>query len=558
VRSGSKRCIGAIGLVALGLLASAASPCDAVSTANPAQRLKACVISLNDPDEVQAFRAHLDPKQFDVIDVRALAATRGGRPDAPGAGSASWLLNACHVEATCDIMIYSAEFAGQFFGKQGASLGLQEMEEASCQTRCAGLFQRPREVFLLACNTLASKDEDSRTPEQYLQVLLDHGFDRAAAERVVELRYGPLGPSFRESLRRIFAGVPRIYGFSSVAPKGQYTAPMLERYLRGRKDYAQTLVAATHSMTKNAALFASFKGTSLTQTAGLSPAESGAVDRAHICALYDDSRSVADRLRIAYGFMERPDALTFVPTVEVFLTRHPPESLSLVERSTLAEIENLDAAREAVMQLVRRLNISALKLEMAQLAVLVGWLDRSEFHALAVDGARALLHQRLSSEVVDIMCEITKREPLHDAFVADSFPTLLYDDPDGLRLIACLAPSDPRVAPRVMPGLQSADAVKRVWAAYTLTRLLPRDAALLEQLVPYLHDASAEVANRVRWVFLAQPELPRTVERRIRDVDPTLLREWSEARDRARRQQHTERHDADAADPMRIVDADTR
>jgi hypothetical protein len=44
------------------------------------------------------------------------------------------------------------------------------------------------------------------------------------------MRYGPLGPAFREALRRVFAGVPRVYGFSSAAPKGEYAAPMLERY----------------------------------------------------------------------------------------------------------------------------------------------------------------------------------------------------------------------------------------------------------------------------------------------------------------------------------------
>ena len=32
---------------------------------------------------------------------------------------------------------------------RASSLSLQEMEEASCQARCTGLFRRPREVFLL-------------------------------------------------------------------------------------------------------------------------------------------------------------------------------------------------------------------------------------------------------------------------------------------------------------------------------------------------------------------------------------------------------------------------
>ena len=93
------------------------------------------------------------------------------------------------------MVVYSAEFAGRFFGNYGTSVGLQEMEEASCQARCDGLFHDPREVFLLACNTLATKDQDRRSPADYLQVLLSHGFDRASAERVVAFRYGPLSIS---------------------------------------------------------------------------------------------------------------------------------------------------------------------------------------------------------------------------------------------------------------------------------------------------------------------------------------------------------------------------
>src|SRR5262249_11820099 len=144
-------------------------------------------------------------------------------------GAERWLPQLCRSDLQCDVTLFSAEFAGRFFGRSGQSLTLQEMEEASCKASCAGLFHKPREVFLLACNTLATKDEDLRSPEIYLQVLIDHGFDRTSAERVVAMRYGPLGPTFREALRRIFMGVPRIYGFSSVAPTGEYTAPMLEK-----------------------------------------------------------------------------------------------------------------------------------------------------------------------------------------------------------------------------------------------------------------------------------------------------------------------------------------
>jgi hypothetical protein len=420
-------------------------------------------------------------------------------------------------------MVYSAEFAGRFFGKQGVSLSLQELEEASCQARCSGLFRRPMEVFLLACNTLATKDEDDRTPEEYLRVLLEHGFDRPAAERVVELRYGPLGPSFRESLRRVFAGVPRIYGFSSVAPRGELTAPMLARYLRGQPDYARALRRQAGDTRPNKALFNSFKGTSFTQAVGLTAVEAGASDRADICALYDEARPVVDRLAIAHSFLSRPDALTFVPTLEVFVSRHPPESLSPPERALFTEIQRLDAARDTLLDLVRSLNVSALKLELAHFAVLVGWLSQAEFHALAVDGARELFRQLarqpLTAEVVDIMCEITKRESLRADFAIDDIPPLLYLDPDGYRLLACLAPSDPRLPPKIIRGLESADPYIRMWSAYAVAQLLPLDETVLERLVPYLRDPSPEIASRMRWVFEAHGTLPKRVVQAMAEAE---------------------------------------
>jgi hypothetical protein len=500
--------VSAIGFL---FLFTAASPASAAVIA--ARPLKACIVSLNEPHEIDAFRASLDPRRFEIVDIRALALARTSNPSAIGSDGSPWLVNACSADTTCDVMVYSAEFAGRFFGKHGPSLSLQEMEEASCQARCDGLFRRPLEVFLLACNTLATKDEDDRTPEQYLQVLLDHGFDRASAERVVELRYGPLGPSFREALRRVFAGVPRIYGFSSVAPRGEYTAPMLKRYFRDQGDYAGTLLRNVKDTGRNRSLLASFKGTSLTQTVGLTPREAGAIDRKHICALYDESRSVGERLRIAYGLLTRPDALSFVPTLEVFLSRHPRDKFTRVERSIFTEIQNLDVTREAVMKLVRSLNVSALKLELAHFAVLVGWLERAEFHALAVEGASQLLRQPLSAESVDIMCAITKHESLRADFTLDDIPAGVYRNGQGLRLLSCLAPSDPRVSPRILSGLQSADPLTRQWAIYTLTERRPLDERVLEQLVPHLRDPAPEVATRVQWLFQTQGPLPKRVKR---------------------------------------------
>lgn len=467
-----------------------------------AERLQVCVLALNEPHEVTAFRAGLDAQRFAFVDLLAVAAaTRpAGAPPPALSADESWLSEVCTPGLRCDVLVISGEFAGRFFGTRG-SLGLQALEEASCQARCDGLFRQPLEVFLLACNTLATKNQDHRTPQEYLDVLLAHGFDRAAAERVVELRYGPLGPSFRESLRRVFAGVPHLYGFASVAPRGAVAAPMLARYLAAQGDYAARLQAAAAERRPNRALRAAFAGTSMIELRGLMPDEAAALDRRAVCALYDEQRPVLERLRIAYGFLQRGDALQFVPTLQVFLARHPASELAPLERSVLAEIRALDGPREEVMGLVDQLEVSALKLELAHFAALVGWLHESELAALAEDAARQLLAEPLTIEVVDVLCAITSHADVGDRFAAEDVPARAYADPHGLRLLACLAPTDARVTERVIDALDHPDPLHRQWAAHALTRLVPLDEAALERLEPARDDPSAEVRLRIDWIL---------------------------------------------------------
>ena len=247
-----------------------------------AAQFRVCTFGFHSPYELAAIKSQLPPKDFEFIELTPKHAFGGGSmqsmppSSSPAAGPLTelkpgWLMDRCRLRLHCDIVVYSGEFAGGFFGDSGVSLNLQEIEEASCQPRCQGLFHEPLEVFLLACNTLATKNADNRTPSEYLQVLLNHGFSRAAAERVVDLRYGPLGPSFRESLRRSFMGVPRVYGFSSVAPRGEVTQSLLQQYFQRKGDYARYLLRAGRDTKPNKELLASFARTSLVQTTGLSP-----------------------------------------------------------------------------------------------------------------------------------------------------------------------------------------------------------------------------------------------------------------------------------------------
>lgn len=486
-----------------------------------ADRLQVCAFSFNTPDEVRVFQSRLPEEDFDVVDLSPRLPLPAHSTGADGAGE-SWLSNLCRPDLQCDIVVFAAEFGGRFFGAYGISLGLQEMEELSCQSRCAGLFRRPREVFLLACNTLATKDQDSRTPAEYLEVLRDHGFDRAAAERVVALRYGPLGPSFREAIRRIFVDVPRVYGFSSVAPAGGRTAPLLEKYFRSKGDYRTYLDRVARRAAPNRELLTAFRGRDLVQIEGSSSADPTAADRIDICGLYDESESVADRLQIVARLLDREDFFAFLPTIQVFVARHPVKQFNRNERRLFAQIQDHDAARDRTLRLVRELNVSALKMELAHLAVNLEWMPHDEFRRLAVDGARQLLAQPITSEVTDIMCEIAKHERVGDAFRAKDLPPQFFRDALTIRLVDCLAPTDERVSTMLLAGLDSDDLSTRLWAAYALSHRLPLDDGILLKLTTHLADPSPDVRARLQYVFAAQSPVSDEVRREVRGYDRKL------------------------------------
>jgi hypothetical protein len=503
-----------------------------VGTARAAP-FRVCAFAFQSPFELAAIRSQLSPPDFEFIDLTPAHGVRGedeapapaispaGTEPAP-ARSADWLMNQCRPDLRCDVVMFSGEFAAGFFGNYGISLNLQDMEEASCQARCQGLFHDPREVFLFACNTLATKGPDDRTPREYLAVLIGHGFSRAAAERVVDLRYGPLGPSFRESMRRSFMGVPRIYGFASVAPHGDLTAPLLERYFRRKGDYAEYLRRAGRDSSPNNDLLAVFAGTNLVQTSGLTPLEPAAADRTLICRLYDDGETVLERLRIVQGLFARPDFLSFVPTIEVFFSRHPPAQLSGKERQVFAEIQSLQAPRRQMIDLMYNLTVSALKMQMAHLALQLGWISPDEFRRFAVEGAQQLLTEPLSSEVVDIACDLVKYVPAGAGLRSEQIPEQLLWHSEGFRMLDCLAPTDPRVSTRMLAGLRSIDESTRLWAAYALSRRLPLDESVLMELAGHLDDPSPGVRDRLQWIFTVQEPLSAKVLAAIREHDPAL------------------------------------
>jgi len=487
-----------------------------------ADQFRVCVFNFHSPDEIAAIKAALPEERFVFTDLSPVFPGGVGTAGSTLARKTpGWFMDRCRADLRCDVVIYSGEFAGAFFGSYGYFVTIQELEEAACQARCDGLFRDPREVFLLACNTLATKGADRRTPEEYLHVLLAHGYSHADAERVVAARYGPLGASFKESMRRAFVDVPRIYGFSSVAPIGQFTAPRLREYFRRKGDYAEYLTRVERKSVRNQELLNAFAGTGLVQTEGVGSGEA-AGDRNLVCNLYDETMAVDERLMVVEKMFSRPDFLSFVPTVEVFFDRHPPDGYDGAERRHLAEIQALEAPRREVTEMMRRMDLSVLKMQLANLARQLDWIDAEEHESIATDGLKELLAEPLSTEVADIGCELSKYTPAGGELTSEEVPDQLFWHAEGYRLVDCLKPADPRLTPRMVVGLDNIDEATRLWATYALYRRRPLDDEVLISMAPRLADNSAEVRDMALRTFEMESPLSPPVLTAVRERAPGL------------------------------------
>src|SRR3954466_15546248 len=109
-----------------------------------------CTITVNSPDEKDAFQRGLPKDKFQFVEL-----VEPGRRD--------WLASACQQKVQCDVLIISGHFGGTLSAATGfysdqvtknESLPIEEMERASCSDSCPGLFSKLKEVYLFGCETL--------------------------------------------------------------------------------------------------------------------------------------------------------------------------------------------------------------------------------------------------------------------------------------------------------------------------------------------------------------------------------------------------------------------
>jgi hypothetical protein len=423
----------ALGLAVLGL-AAACLPAHA-------GKRTVCTITVNSPDEREVLRRSLPADGFDFVEL-----VERGRPD--------WLAAACRRQVSCDVLVVSGHFAGtEFYSSRFTAeetLKVDEMERAICSESCPDLFASLKEVYLFGCDTLKPEPVKSAMP-QIIRDLVRGGQSRIAAEQMARAASERHGENSRDLMRRLFANVPVIYGFSSLAPLGRTAGPMLQRHFEaGAADEFGSGQAS-------ARLLSLFGPASMVVTSGQQASEANADYRREVCRFFDDRIGAAQRLAFLHRLLggEATELRMSFDRIESFFASLPAEERGKDAFVRAAgEVARDKAAADRYMALTRETEDPALRVRMIALARTVGWLSPADEQGeLALMIHDVLAGGAMGFGEVDLICTLHRERGLDGSLQRlGAFKAKKVAQSAGL---ACLGSGEARA--RVLRALASTD-----------------------------------------------------------------------------------------------------
>lgn len=301
-----------------------------------------CSITINSNEEVELFKQYLSPDQWNFIELA---------PDQNQPENKNWFQQACQKKINCDILVISGHFGGTFFGTSKSRLTMEDLEANSCENACPGIMQKPKEVFLFGCNTLASKKKDLRTPEEYMNVLLADGFSAAQASQIASFRYSQFGHTYEERMANAFSSVPKIYGFTSIGPSGKTIEPLLKQYFEKSQNTYNNFSALTNRPIKNEHLLFSLKNTSISQISG-SDYNTNYPTEKPFCYVKNSRISRLDKLKYIKKMFLKGQATSMLSHIEEFLRTVKESTPNPEEAHILDEMKNNKKIKEDLLKLI--------------------------------------------------------------------------------------------------------------------------------------------------------------------------------------------------------------
>jgi hypothetical protein len=421
------------------LLLAAAAP-----LASLAARETVCTITVNSADEREAFRRNLPADRFDFVEL-----VEHGRPD--------WLRSACERKVSCDVLVVSGHFAGtEFYSSRpevNETLRVDELERASCGGSCPYLFAHLKEVYLFGCDSLKSEPVVSAMPE-IVRGLVHEGRSTADAERFArELSRGEAEDA-RDRMRRVFAGVPVIYGFSSLAPYGRTAGPLLERY------FGSAPAGEVGSGRPSERLLALFGPSSMIATRGMAEGDLDWDRRAQACRFYGDRTATAEKVEVIHRELagDMPHLRMAFDRVERFVAGlSPAEREEPTVAAALARVAGDSPLRDRYLAIERATEDPALRVRMVDFARTAGWLNDAGRHAeLARAIGDVVARPSVGFGDVDLVCTLNGDRGLDD--VRALVKAGAARTASQAAALACLGDAPARA--RVLRLLASADAAE--------------------------------------------------------------------------------------------------
>lgn len=314
-----------------------------------ASKKTVCSMTMNSTEEIELFKKNLGSQNWNFIELTQFAKNNDDQ---------NWLKNACSQNISCDVVVISGHFGGTFFGNSPFKLSTDTLETLSCENQCQGLLSNPKEVFLFGCNTLASKNQDNRTPEEYMQVLLNDGFSYEQASQIVSFRYSDFGDSFKAKMSSIFGRTPLIYGFNAKGPSGKTIEPLLQKYFdRANSNYSNfDNYIAQQSTQPNQALAQALKNTKFEQASGTYPKIKNVEEKPY-CYIKSEKINHLAKLKYIDQLFTQKSALKILSHIQIYLSEiHQNENqLTQAEKRILQKIQtNKDIKKD--LQSVLALN----------------------------------------------------------------------------------------------------------------------------------------------------------------------------------------------------------
>src|SRR5260221_6945060 len=243
-------------------------------------------------------------------------------------------------------------------------------------------------------------------------------------------------------MRRLFAHVPVIYGFSGAAPVGPTAAGILSRFFGAGG--AHEIATGRPS----ALMLAKFSQNRMAYVPGMRDGDPGAQHRRDVCEFYDERREAAQKLDFIHGVLRRDsrEVRIFFERIEKLLAsvddldRHSPSYIKAMDEITRDRV-----ARDRFVAFSHEAAPPDIRSRMLLVAAELGWLTPAELHAeQMVMVADLMAKNAIGFAEVDMICSINAGGELTPEFNHSSLARMRPAKVAQSAALACLGSSEAR------------------------------------------------------------------------------------------------------------------